>query len=141
VSEPVRAAGGVVFRTAFRAVEVLLVYRARYGDWSFPKGRADRGETDEACAVREVEEETGLRCVPGDELPAAEYRDRQGRPKVVRYWTMHIRDGVAGPHNEIDAVRWVTLDEAAALLSHDRDRVTLGAFARLRPGAAHPTVS
>jgi 8-oxo-dGTP pyrophosphatase MutT (NUDIX family) len=64
--------------------EVLLVHRPRYGDWSLPKGKAKRGETDEECALREVEEETGLRCALGRELASTEYLDRRDRPKVVR---------------------------------------------------------
>ena len=61
----VRAAGGVPVRETPVGVEVLLVHRPRYGDWTFPKGKRERGETDEECAVREVREETGLVCALG----------------------------------------------------------------------------
>jgi 8-oxo-dGTP diphosphatase len=136
VSEPVRAAGGVVFRTTAGDLEVLLVYRARYGDWTFPKGHADDGETDQACALREVEEETGLRCIAGDELPGTGYRDRRGRDKRVRYWVMRPVAGEAGPRNEIDAVRWAPLPVAADLLTHERDRRVLRAFAQSQETSA-----
>ena len=72
------------------------MHRPRYDDWSLPKGKADEGESDAACALREVEEETGLTCVLGDELPSTHYRDSKGRDKTVRYWAMEpiVDDGV-----------------------------------------------
>jgi 8-oxo-dGTP pyrophosphatase MutT (NUDIX family) len=83
--DTVRAAGGVVWRRgADGAVEVLVVHRPKYDDWSFPKGKLDPGETEEECALREVDEETGLRCELGEELPTTMYVDRKGRPKRVR---------------------------------------------------------
>jgi phosphohistidine phosphatase SixA len=103
------------------------VHRPRYEDWSFPKGKADKGETDEETALREVEEETGFTCALGQELPSTTYRDSAGRPKVVRYWTMRIVSGSFEPHKEVDAIRWERRDEAAATLSYDRDREVLRA--------------
>jgi 8-oxo-dGTP diphosphatase len=115
----VRAAGGLVTRND--ASEVLVVHRDRYDDWSFPKGKCERGESDEDCALREVEEETGLRCVLGEELPSTSYTDGQGRPKRVRYWLMEPVGGELAYHHEVDAARWVTLDEARGLLTYQRD--------------------
>jgi 8-oxo-dGTP diphosphatase len=121
----VRAAGGVIERDG----EVLLVHRPRYDDWTFPKGKAHDGETDEECAVREVHEETGLRCTLGDELPATEYVDSRGRPKRVRWWRMlPVVDGGFSPNDEVDELRWATPDEVSALLSYERDRVLLDAL-------------
>ena len=85
----VRAAGGIVARDG----RLLLVHRPKYDDWTFPKGKAEPGESDEACAVREVEEETGLRCELGAELPSTHYTDSRGRPKRVRWWRMEPRRG------------------------------------------------
>lgn len=113
----VRAAGGLVVRDG----KVLLVHRPKYDDWSFPKGKRDAGESDEACALREVKEETGFRCELLDELGETSYVDGKGRPKVVRYWRMRVLDGEFVPHGEVDAIRWETLDEAARLLSWPRD--------------------
>jgi 8-oxo-dGTP pyrophosphatase MutT (NUDIX family) len=125
----VRAAGGLVTRPVDGGIEVLLVHRPRYDDWGFPKGKAYPEESDEACALREVEEETGLRCKLDWELPGTSYQDEKRRAKVVRYWVMRPLAGDAGPRHEIDDVRWLPLPAAAALLSYDRDRAVLAALA------------
>jgi 8-oxo-dGTP diphosphatase len=126
VSEPVRAAGGLVRRGGPDGTErYALVHRPRYDDWSFPKGKLNAGESHEAAALREVEEETGLRCELERELPSIEYRDRNGRPKVVRYWTMRPVDGSFTPNAEVDELRWALPDEALALLAYERDRELL----------------
>jgi len=117
----VRAAGGVIIRDVGAAVTVLLVHRAEYDDWTFPKGKVEPGETDEECAVREVEEETGLRCSIGHELTSTEYVDGEGRPKFVRYWAMVVVSGALRFEFEVDAARWVAVSEAAELLTYERD--------------------
>ena len=117
------AAGGVVVRDG----QVLLVHRPRYDDWTLPKGKLDRGESFEQAALREVEEETGLRCSLGRELPSSEYRDNKDRPKLVRYWLMEVEGGNFEPNNEVDEVRWLAPDEAAGALTYDRDREVLQA--------------
>jgi 8-oxo-dGTP diphosphatase len=127
-AQPVRAAGGVVWRRdgdagGARPVLVLLVHRPRYDDWSLPKGKADAGESDEECALREVREETGLTCRLGRELPSTRYRDNRSRDKVVRYWAMEpVGDDGFTPNAEIDELRWLPLPEALRLLSYDHDR-------------------
>ena len=114
----VRAAGGLVVRGG----DVLVVHRPRYDDWTFPKGKAEEGESDEDCALREVHEETGLRCALGEELPATHYVDARGRPKQVRWWRMQpLFDDGFTPNDEVDELRWVDRDTAAALLTYERD--------------------
>jgi 8-oxo-dGTP diphosphatase len=129
VGTVVRAAGGVVTREGDAGTEVLVVHRPRYDDWSFPKGKLDAGESDEAAAVREVEEETGWRCTLGEELPTRRYEDRRGRPKQVRYWRMQpaVYRPFA-PNDEVDVVRWIPVGEAATLLTYEGDRRLLGAL-------------
>jgi 8-oxo-dGTP pyrophosphatase MutT (NUDIX family) len=124
---PVRAAGGVVIRPRNDETEVLLVHRPKYDDWTFPKGKALPGESDEECAIREVEEETGLRCTLDDELPGTAYTDSRGRPKLVRYWLMRPLAGAFEPHAEVDEIRWLPLAAAADALSYGRDREVLQA--------------
>jgi 8-oxo-dGTP diphosphatase len=130
LNEPVvRAAGGVVARRRKESTtEVLLVHRPKYDDWTFPKGKALPGESDEDCALREVEEETGLRCVLEHELPTTAYRDQRGRRKVVRYWAMRAPGDDVQPRDEVDEARWLPLAQADTLLSYDRDRAVLAAL-------------
>ena len=118
----VRAAGGVVVRTGELGPEIVVVHRPKYDDWSLPKGKVDPGETDEQCAVREVEEETGLRCRLERELLPTRYNDRYGRPKVVRYWLMHeLSARPFAPNREIDLVEWLPPNEAVGRLSYAYD--------------------
>jgi 8-oxo-dGTP diphosphatase len=121
----VRAAGGVVQREDGR---IALVHRPRYDDWSLPKGKLDPGEGFETAALREVHEETGLRCELRDELPPARYTDHKGRPKVVRWWRMAVlEDEGFAADDEVDELRWCTREEALALLSYAHDRALLEA--------------
>jgi 8-oxo-dGTP pyrophosphatase MutT (NUDIX family) len=121
----VKASGGVVCRRGADGLEVALVHRPRYDDWSFPKGKLDPGESWEGAALREVEEEIGLRCRLGDELPPTAYRDNKGRDKVVRYWLMEPLDGEFEPSDEVDEVRWLAPADAGDLLSYEHDRELL----------------
>lgn len=124
----VRAAGGVVWREVDHGIEVLLVHRPKYDDWTIPKGKLDNGETEEEAALREVEEETGLVCVLGAEVTSTSYIDRKGRPKVVRYWTMSPVAGEFVPTDEVDRILWLTVPKAMDALSYDRDREVLTAL-------------
>jgi 8-oxo-dGTP diphosphatase len=129
VSDTVRAAGGVVVRSGPAGVlEVLLVHRPKYGDWTLPKGKCRSGESDTDCALREVAEETGLRCELGAELPSTSYLDSHRRPKTVRYWTMRPVEGHFEPHDEVDAVRWLPIERARELLTYERDLAVLAAL-------------
>jgi 8-oxo-dGTP diphosphatase len=121
----VEAAGGVVLDDDGR---VVLVHRPKYDDWTLPKGKLDPGESFEEAALREVEEETGLRCRLVRELPSIEYSDAKGRSKVVRYWLMEVEAHVRFvPNDEVDELRRLPPDEALALLTYDRDHDVLRA--------------
>jgi 8-oxo-dGTP diphosphatase len=125
----VRAAGGVPVRDGAEGLEVLVVHRPAYGDWTFPKGKCEPGESDEACALREVEEETGLRCALEAELPSTGYADGRGRDKVVRYWRLRVVGGAETFEHEVDEARWVSPAAAEALLTYPRDLDVLRAAA------------
>lgn len=122
MTQTVRAAGGVVRRRREGGVEeVLVVHRPAYDDWTFPKGKLEPGEREEDAAIREVEEETGLRCRLDAELATTTYRDSRGRPKTVRYWLMSPIGGRLAAANEVDEVRFVPLVDARTLLTYARD--------------------
>ncbi len=119
------AAGGVVWRHAGAELEVVLVHRPRYDDWSFPKGKVRRGEPALAAAYREVGEETGLAPTLGPSLPQSRYQTEQGK-KLVEYWAM--RSGGAPGHvtgDEVDRMEWLALAEARERLSYGGDRELL----------------
>jgi 8-oxo-(d)GTP phosphatase len=136
VSQPVRAAGGIVLRGEGPDRSVALVHRPRYDDWSFPKGKLDADEDEATAAVREVEEETGLRCRLGPSVGAVTYRDPRGRAKVVRYFRMDADGGRFTPNREVDELRWVPIEDAAELLSYAHDRSLLRQFLAGIPASA-----
>ena len=118
----VKASGGVVWRRDGGRVEVVVVHRPRYDDWSLPKGKLDKGESWEQAALREVEEEVGLKCRLGPELEPTSYEDRKGRAKVVRYWLMEPKsDRAFKPNDEVDEIRWLSPADAEAAVSYPHD--------------------
>jgi 8-oxo-(d)GTP phosphatase len=156
-ASPVRAAGGVVWRHgpgAGQAVapdaagrragrgrasgsplEIVLVHRPRYDDWSLPKGKLRRHEHPLVAACREVEEETGVRPRAGTRLPTVDYQVRTRNAvvdKVVDYWTMAVVEYGPPPHGlEVDEVSWLPVDAALDRLSYTHDVRVVAAFAEL----------
>jgi len=119
----VKAAGGIVVRTAKKGPKVLLVHRQRYNDWSFPKGKLEEGEKFKEAAFREVLEETGFECkLYKPSLPSIEYKDRKGRHKEVRYWMMTAIAGEFEPNDEVDMIAWVRWNKVESRLSYSKDR-------------------
>jgi len=116
------AAGGVVVRWKRRRPQVALVHRPRRDDWTFPKGHLEAGESPEQAALREVEEETALRCRSLGPVGRSRYVDHRGRPKVVDYWLMEVEAGSFAPNDEVDALVWVDLADAADALTYGVDR-------------------
>lgn len=127
---PVHAAGGLVWRPGPRGrVEMALVHRPRYKDWSLPKGKANRGETPPMTAHREVWEETGFRTVLGRRLTTVRYAVATG-PKLVEYFAARAVDGDFVPNREVDKLRWLAPDDARDLVSYEFDRAVMDTFER-----------
>jgi 8-oxo-dGTP pyrophosphatase MutT (NUDIX family) len=120
----VRAAGAVLVDGEC----VAVVHRPRYDDWTLPKGKNEPGEDDIAAALREVQEETGFHGRIERDLGVVRYTvERHGAvmPKVVRYYVMAVGAGAFEPNHEVDELRWVTREQAAQLLTYERDREVL----------------
>jgi 8-oxo-dGTP pyrophosphatase MutT (NUDIX family) len=114
----IRAAGGIIRRmVASGRVEVACIYREARGDWTFPKGKIDQGETFEQGALREVLEETGMRFAG-----TTNYTHRKGKPKIVAYYLMSANDGEFAPNDEVDELIWVPLEQVRTNLTWDRDQ-------------------
>ncbi|MEU5000567.1 NUDIX hydrolase [Streptomyces sp. NPDC021622] len=119
----VLAAGCVLWRHSpyDGELEICLVHRPKYDDWSHPKGKLKRAEDPLAGALREVEEETGHRCIPGARLPTVRYF-AQGRPKEVSYWAAEAAEGHFTPNSEVDRIRWLAPPAARNRLTQPRDQ-------------------
>ena len=118
----IRAAGGLLIRDAGVRTEVACIYRESRGDWTFPKGKLDADETFEEAALREVHEETGMRCRIARFIGTTNYTHRKGRPKIVAYYLMEIDEGEFAPNAEVDELVWLALESVRNHLTWDRDR-------------------
>ncbi|MFJ5843160.1 NUDIX hydrolase [Streptomyces shenzhenensis] len=127
----VQAAGCVLWRRSpvDGQVEICLVHRPKYDDWSHPKGKLKRGEEALAGALREVAEETGYAAAPGAELPTLHY-PANGRPKQVRYWAAEAAAGGFAPNDEVDRILWLAPAAARDRLTQPRDRDLVDALVR-----------
>jgi len=135
-NEVIQAAGGLVWRNSPRGRELILIHRTRYGpEWALPKGKLDPGEGWLQAALREVEEETGCRATVGSFAGGSVYAVN-GTPKVVLYWHLELQaQGPVQDTREVSDLRWVTADEALALLTHANERALLAPLEnRDRPG-------
>jgi 8-oxo-dGTP diphosphatase len=129
---PVVAAGALLWRKEKDGLKVLLIHRGRYDDWSWPKGKLDKGEGIAEAAVREIKEETGIKVALGPKLFECKYELDNGSNKIVHYWSAQVSDAALRkqkfePDEEVSSFKWVTPSEAQKLLSyeHDNDPLTV----------------
>ncbi|MGU3434221.1 NUDIX hydrolase [Actinomycetes bacterium M1A6_2h] len=138
----VYAAGAVLWRHTDGEIEIALVHRPRYDDWTFPKGKVEKGEVASAAAVREVAEETGFRAVLGRSLSSVTYRlpapkkgrhvgNRHGGEKHVDYWAAEAVDGSFARNDEVDELAWLRPDAVSEKLSYDVDREVFDRFLQI----------
>ena len=122
----IRAAGGIVCRSNGNGkVQIVVVHRPAYDDWTLPKGKVDSDETPQECALREVREETGFRCELGRPVGCTAYVDRRGRNKVACYWVMEVISGRFRPGGEVDRMVWLSVAEAVKRLTYERDKALI----------------
>src|SRR5258708_29358728 len=135
----IRAAGAVVWRSGHAGTEIVLVHRPRYDDWSYPKGKRERGEHLVRTAIREVREETGHGVVLGRTLSPSVYPTTAG-PKHVSYWAArHVQSRAFTPNDEVDEVLWLPAATAHERLTYERDVALLGEF-RSGPAGTKPLI-
>jgi len=128
----IRAAGGIVARfVGSGRVELACIYREARGDWTFPKGKLDAGETFEQAAIREVLEETGMTCRVDRFVGTTNYTHRKGKPKIVAYYLMSMIDGEFTPNDEVDELVWLPLEHVRSHLTWDRDQELFDLLAQL----------
>ena len=122
-SDLIRAAGGIIRRVnAAGHTEIACIYRESRGDWTFPKGKLDRDETFEQAALREVLEETSMRCRVVRFIGTTNYTHRKGRPKIVAYYLMEVDGGDFVPNEEVDDLVWLPMERVREHLTWDRDQ-------------------
>ena len=126
----IRAAGAIIWReNAPFELEILVIHRPKYDDWSFPKGIVEDGEAAVAAAYREVKEETGIDAIFGQYLGSTSYRVEDNKKKV-KYWMAQAKSdqGAFVPNSEVDKIEWVDSKTARHFLTHDEDRDMLDDF-------------
>lgn len=153
MSKPdIRGAGAIIWRKNNRKIQVLIVHRPEWDDWSFPKGKAKPDESLHECCIREMREETGLDVVLGVPLGSQNYTIAGGKKKTVLYWlatvvpksdpAVKVRPKVnLASKKEVDQVRWVSIKEARAMLTTQGDRDVLGYMKDLWSDDKHQTVA
>ncbi len=144
MEDTIRAGGGIIWRKSRNSasknpiddIEIILIHRPNYDDWSFPKGKANKNESFEDCAVREVLEETGLKCEIQFDLSSVNYTDRNGRPKIVKYYAMvesnetstDFPEPLPVAFGEVDIVSWMPVAKVENMLTYERDLSVLNSF-------------
>jgi 8-oxo-dGTP diphosphatase len=116
-----------VWRVRKGKVEIALVHRPRYDDWTLPKGKLDDGETELAAGVREVREELGSHVAVSRRISTVSYPVDSVRKRVT-YWVMRHASGEFEPNGEVDDATWLRPKHARDALSYDVDREVLADF-------------
>lgn len=133
---PVVAAGAILWRKEKNTLKVLLIHRGRYDDWSWPKGKLDKGEGISEAAVREIKEETGIKISLGPKLFESKYTLANGSKKIVHYWSAKVSDSALKnqkftPDEEVSSFKWVTVSEAKKMLTYEHDNDPLEVLVQL----------
>ena len=124
---------GAFFRKLPNGLQIAIIQMLPELRWQLPKGIIDPGETPEIAALREVREEAGIECDLLEPLKVIEYwfsADREGVwtriHKFVHFFLMEYRSGDVADHDhEVAEARWVTPEEAHAMLAFEAERTVV----------------
>ena len=129
----IRAAGALLWReNSELKIEIALIHRPRYDDWSLPKGKIEEGESSLRCAFREVIEETGITPQFGRELGSVEYKEPAGL-KRVKYWAAKALTDEFLPNEEVDEIAWLNPEDTLARATHESDKTIIKNFLTQEP--------
>ena len=131
----IRAAGALLWRESNeRTIEIALIHRPKYDDWTLPKGKIEEGETALQCAHRELIEETGIKASFTRQLGNVEYEESGQRKRVI-FWSAQCALDASTfiPNEEVDVLKWLAPDQALAKASHDSDRQMIESFLSQTP--------
>jgi 8-oxo-dGTP pyrophosphatase MutT (NUDIX family)/phosphohistidine phosphatase SixA len=131
----IRAAGALLWRESNeRTIEIALIHRPKYDDWTLPKGKIEEGETALQCAYRELFEETGIKASFTRQLGTVEYEESGQRKRVI-FWSAQcaLEASTFIPNEEVDVLEWLAPDQALAKASHDSDRQMIESFLSQTP--------
>ena len=132
MSATILAAGAVLWRKSEKKkIEVLIIHRPKYDDWTFPKGKAEIGEPLIACAYREVLEETNIETAFGPYLGEVEYLTNDGKKKVSFWSAKVVKEKDFKPNTEVDQLKWLEVTKVKELLTLDTDRKILEQFLQI----------
>jgi 8-oxo-dGTP diphosphatase len=129
IAPMIQAAGAVLWRKSAGAdLEIAIIHRPKYDDWSLPKGKVEAGESHISAGYREIQEETGYESTFGPEIGSVVYK-LEGEPKEVRYWSAAATDLTGKPNpEEVDQVEWLPPKKAQAKLTNKDDRAIVDYF-------------
>jgi len=134
MSSVILAAGAVIWRkNEKKKIEVVIIHRPKYDDWTFPKGKAEISEPLIACAYREVFEETNIESAFGPYLGEVEYLTTDGKKKVSFWSAKAIKEKEFNPNSEVDKLKWVEITKVKDLLTLDTDKKILEKFIKIEP--------
>ena len=133
MSKIILAAGALVWRKSKeKKIEIAVIHRPKYNDWTIPKGKVELSESSIACAYREVIEETSIETEFGMYLGEVKYQSLDG-PKQVSFWSAQVvKENTFTPNSEVDAIKWVEAAKAAKFLSLESDKEILSKFNKLK---------
>lgn len=122
------SSGGIIYRKVGKKIEVALIVRGEGKIFCLPKGKIEKPETPQETALREVEEETGLKGKIDREIGKINYwfysKEEKARIfKTVYFYLIKYESGETSRHDfEVEEVMWLSIDEALKIMTYPTER-------------------